>query len=96
MIPTTVGSMSVSVNSSSMVDLCENGVHDDKLLPASDDVHGGVIVDMTEPMDPNIFLTMLRASISQWRQQVLILIKFPLKVDVFLFDVFLDCCCIIC
>lgn len=62
--------MSVSVNSSDQV--CENGTDHVELLPATNDAHGGVIVDMTEAMDPQAFLTLLRASISQWRQEVLL------------------------
>lgn len=65
------GRMSVSVNSSDHV--CENGTeHVELLLPATNDAHGGVIVDMREAMDPQAFLTLLRASISQWRQEVLL------------------------
>ncbi|XP_050369729.1 nudix hydrolase 10-like isoform X2 [Argentina anserina] len=47
----------------------ENGtVHVDILLAANDD-HGGVIVDVKDVMEPQAFLTLLRASIAQWRQQ---------------------------
>ncbi|XP_019188913.1 PREDICTED: nudix hydrolase 2-like isoform X2 [Ipomoea nil] len=42
----------------------------DRILAGRNDDHGGVIVEMTsEPMDPSLFVTLLRASISQWRQQ---------------------------
>ncbi|XP_006370010.2 nudix hydrolase 10 [Populus trichocarpa] len=65
-----VGSMTVSVNSTPPVDLYANGtVHHAELLPASDDDHGGIIVDMKEPMDPDIFHAKLRASLSLWGQQ---------------------------
>lgn len=65
-----VGSMTVSVNSTPPVDLYANGtVHHAELLPASDDDHGGIIVDMKEPMDPDIFHARLRASLSLWGQQ---------------------------
>ncbi|XP_057978695.1 nudix hydrolase 2-like [Malania oleifera] len=47
----------------------ENGFQPTELLPASNDDHGGVIVDMKEPMDPTVFLTLLRASLSEWRRQ---------------------------
>ncbi|KAG6793624.1 hypothetical protein POTOM_002839 [Populus tomentosa] len=64
------GSMTVSVNSTPPVDLYANGtVHHSELLPASDDDHGGIIVDMKEPMDPDIFHAKLRASLSLWGQQ---------------------------
>ncbi|KAM6552593.1 hypothetical protein CsatB_013355 [Cannabis sativa] len=39
------------------------------LLPATNDDHGGIIVDMKEPMEPSCFATLLRASMSQWRRQ---------------------------
>ncbi|XP_058001290.1 nudix hydrolase 2 isoform X1 [Hevea brasiliensis] len=60
----------------------ENGVNHVKLLPASNDDHGGVIVDMKEPVEPDIFLAMLRASISLWRQQGKrgVWIKLPIKL----------------
>ncbi|KAK9939764.1 hypothetical protein M0R45_016453 [Rubus argutus] len=59
--------MSVSVNPSDQV--CENGTEHVELLPATNDAHGGVIVEMREAMDPRAFLTLLKASISQWRQE---------------------------
>lgn len=40
------------------------------LLNAVNDKYGGVVVDMKEPMDSHIYVPLLRASISQWRQQV--------------------------
>ncbi|KAL6195942.1 hypothetical protein ACLB2K_031559 [Fragaria x ananassa] len=55
--------MSVSVNSSEQV--CENV----ELLPATNDDHGGVIVDVKDATEPQAFLSLLRASIAQWRQQ---------------------------
>lgn len=41
-----------------------------KLLDASEDAHGRVIIDMKEPMDSDLFASVLRTSISHWRQQV--------------------------
>ncbi|KAJ1427112.1 NUDIX hydrolase domain [Sesbania bispinosa] len=38
-----------------------------KLLTSTDDDHGGVIVEMDEPMDSTTFLSILRASISHWK-----------------------------
>ncbi|KAJ7963615.1 Nudix family hydrolase [Quillaja saponaria] len=62
--------MSVSASLSSLMDhLCENGVDCVEMLPAINDAHGGVIVDMKEPMDPKLFATLLRASISKWKEQ---------------------------
>ncbi|XP_057529439.1 nudix hydrolase 2-like isoform X2 [Amaranthus tricolor] len=40
-----------------------------RLLPATNDDHGGVIVDMEEPMDSKVFLGALRASMSQWKHE---------------------------
>lgn len=40
-----------------------------QLLPAKNDDHGGVIVDIKEPMDSNIFVDALKASMSQWRHE---------------------------
>ncbi|KAH0987439.1 hypothetical protein GBA52_014616 [Prunus armeniaca] len=62
-----VGTMSISGNSSDRV--CENGIQHVELLPATNDLHGGVIVDMKDAMDAQHFLTLLRASISQWRRE---------------------------
>ena len=78
-----VGSMTVSVNSTPPVDLYANvTVHQAELLSASDDDHGGIIVDMKEPMDPDVFHAKLRASLSLWRQQVFILIaQLPSEFD---------------
>ncbi|KAF5727907.1 nudix hydrolase 10-like isoform X1 [Tripterygium wilfordii] len=62
--------MSVSVNSSSPVDqVYENGIQHVNLLPATNDEHGGVILDMKEPMAAEVFQVMLRDSIQQWKQQ---------------------------
>lgn len=43
------------------------------MLNAVDDAFGGVIVEMKEPMNSNVFDTLLRASISGWREQVQII-----------------------
>ncbi|XP_012571794.1 nudix hydrolase 2 isoform X2 [Cicer arietinum] len=39
------------------------------LLKAVEDQHGGVIVNMEEPMDSFVFASLLEASISQWKRQ---------------------------
>ncbi|XP_057433450.1 nudix hydrolase 10-like isoform X2 [Lotus japonicus] len=49
--------------------LCENGFEYVKILPAINDAHGGVIVDLKEAMDPQVFAALLRSSLSQWKQQ---------------------------
>lgn len=52
--------------------VAENGGQMVQLLSAINDDFGGVIVEMKEHMDSNVFLTMLRASMSQWKLQVLL------------------------
>ncbi|CAK7355912.1 unnamed protein product [Dovyalis caffra] len=39
------------------------------LLNAVEDTYGGVKVDVEEPMDSNVYVPLLRASMSQWKQQ---------------------------
>ncbi|XP_073048037.1 nudix hydrolase 2-like isoform X2 [Primulina eburnea] len=42
----------------------------ERILEAKNDDHGGVIVEMTsEPMDPGVFASLLRASLSHWRKE---------------------------
>ena len=41
-----------------------------ELLSAVDDDHGGVIIEMKAPMDAGAFVSSLRASLANWRQQV--------------------------
>ncbi|WMV31465.1 hypothetical protein MTR67_024850 [Solanum verrucosum] len=42
----------------------------DRILAAKEDDYGGVTVEMTnEPLDPSVFASLLRASLSHWRQQ---------------------------
>lgn len=53
--------------------LCENGFECAEILPATNDAHGGVIVDLKEPMDSEDFATLLKSSLLQWKQQVLIM-----------------------
>ena len=60
--------MSFSIDSLSPV--LENGFQHVELLPASNDDHEGVIVNMEKPMDSKVFCMALRASLSQWRKQV--------------------------
>lgn len=57
--------MSMAASSSVPEDIIEQV----DMLNASEDAYGGVIVDMKEPMDTAVFTTLLRASISKWREQ---------------------------
>ncbi|PWA41609.1 nudix hydrolase [Artemisia annua] len=57
------------MESSSKVPENEVEVDHVDMLNASFDGYGGVIVNVKEDMDENIFTTLLRTSISQWRQQ---------------------------
>jgi hypothetical protein len=41
-----------------------------ELLKAVEDQHGGVIINIDEPMDSYDFASMLQDSLSQWRTQV--------------------------
>lgn len=70
-----VQSMSVSASPAPPLGdhLCENGFEYVKILPAINDAHGGVIVDLKEAMDPQVFAALLRSSLSQWKQQVVII-----------------------
>ncbi|XVF70892.1 hypothetical protein PTKIN_Ptkin11bG0198700 [Pterospermum kingtungense] len=63
--------MSISADLSNVAGsrVCGNGVCHAELLPAINDDHGGVIVEMKETMDSNTFVIVLRASILQWKEQ---------------------------
>lgn len=50
----------------------ENGRKDARLLPSYGDEHGGVIVELEEPMNPDDFALILRCSLLQWKLQVII------------------------
>ncbi|WOL19189.1 nudix hydrolase 2 isoform X1 [Canna indica] len=52
------------------------------LLPAVNDEHGGLIVELEDPMDSTVFHTSLQASITNWRTQGIkgVWIKLPLKL----------------
>lgn len=49
--------------------VAEIGFEHVELLFATNDDHGGVIVEMKETMDSETFLSLLRASLSKWKQQ---------------------------
>ncbi|XP_054798804.1 nudix hydrolase 2-like isoform X1 [Prosopis cineraria] len=62
--------MSVSANStqpSTEGRFGENGFECAEILPAINDAHGGVIVEMKKPMNPDTFVTLLRSSLLQWK-----------------------------
>lgn len=48
----------------------EMGFRGFSLLNAIEDSHGGVIVNIDKHMDSLVFASVLKASISNWRQQV--------------------------
>ena len=52
--------------------MSENRVEQVELLSSDNDSYGGVVVKIEQPIDSKIFPSVLRASISQWRQQVYI------------------------
>lgn len=54
-----------------------------ELLDATEDDHGGVIVEMDKPMNSEVFVPILRASISHWKQQVVIVILMSSIVNLF-------------
>ncbi|KVI01127.1 nudix hydrolase 2-like [Cynara cardunculus var. scolymus] len=68
----TVRSISVSATSSPPSPVLSEKQVDqvDNVLAAKEDEHGGVIVEMsTDPMDPIMFTSLLKASILHWKQQ---------------------------
>lgn len=52
----------------------ENEAQKGKILTAINDEFDGVIVEVNEPMDSKVFHSMLKASISLWRQQVVVVL----------------------
>ncbi|KAF3443240.1 hypothetical protein FNV43_RR12922 [Rhamnella rubrinervis] len=73
--------MSISTSSLSVSKhvMPEDGV---ELLSSVEDLYGGVRVDMVESMDPKVFSTLLKASMSHWRQRGKkgIWIKLPIEL----------------
>ncbi|KAJ7960241.1 Nudix family hydrolase [Quillaja saponaria] len=61
------GYMSASTNLSMVND--QMGAQPVDLLKAVEDIHGGVVVSLEEPVDSVVFASELGASMSQWRQQ---------------------------
>ncbi|XP_022759846.1 nudix hydrolase 2-like [Durio zibethinus] len=60
----------------------ENEIQQVELLNGVEDLHGGIILDMEKPMDSEVFASLLRASISQWKQQGrrAVWIKLPIEL----------------
>lgn len=50
----------------------ENEVQQVQLLNGVEDLYQGVVVEIKEYIDSSIFIPLLRASLSQWKQQVLL------------------------
>ncbi|KAK9924332.1 hypothetical protein M0R45_032709 [Rubus argutus] len=79
--------MSVSTSSLSVATqgiMPESGVEQIELLNADDDLHGGVVVDMKDkPMDSELFTSLLKASLSQWKQKEKkgVWIKLPIELS---------------
>ncbi|RDY00205.1 Nudix hydrolase 2 [Mucuna pruriens] len=61
-----IRSMSTSIIASEMA--TEDQVQQVNLLTSTDDDYGGVIVEMDQPMDSTTFISILRASVSHWKQ----------------------------
>ncbi|XP_061344343.1 nudix hydrolase 2-like [Gastrolobium bilobum] len=68
--PVPIRSMSTSTTSSLTAAemIAENHVQQAKLLTSTNDDYGGVIVELDQPMDSTTFVSILRASISHWKQ----------------------------
>nr|XP_004303571.2 PREDICTED: nudix hydrolase 2-like isoform X1 [Fragaria vesca subsp. vesca] len=79
--------MSVSTSSCAVAKqglMPESGVEQIELLRARDDIHGGVVVDMDDqPMDSDVFASLLKASLSEWRQKEKkgVWIKLPIELS---------------
>ncbi|XP_057765468.1 nudix hydrolase 2-like isoform X2 [Salvia miltiorrhiza] len=60
----------------------ENGIEDALVLPSYEDEHGGVIVELKEPMDPTDFALILKTSLSLWKLQGKkgVWIKLPIEI----------------
>ncbi|KAF5741365.1 nudix hydrolase 2-like [Tripterygium wilfordii] len=69
-IPLLIRKFSFSTSSLSLKNPMEpeNRVQRSGLLSAVDDLYGGVMVDMKEHMDVMVFVPLLRASLSYWRE----------------------------
>lgn len=59
--------MSTSFTDPMVVEEANGGV---TMLPAVEDKYGGVMTEMSRPMDPSAFSALLRSSLSNWTLQV--------------------------
>lgn len=71
------GSSLIKNFSASTASLTVNRAKEIGLLNATEDLYDGVTVEMKEPMESEVFVSLLRASMSKWRQQVLSLYHIP-------------------
>ncbi|CAM0909904.1 unnamed protein product [Alopecurus aequalis] len=73
--------MSSSTNSTAVAEspIAKNGANVE-LLPFVNDKHGGVIIEITTPMDPQVFSASLKSALSNWREQGIrgVWIKLPI------------------
>lgn len=69
-IPILDSNMPISTSSS----VLENAGQHIQILDAVQDSYGGVTVKIDKPMDSKVFASVLRTSLSYWRQQVIGLI----------------------
>ncbi|KAF5482626.1 hypothetical protein F2P56_003181 [Juglans regia] len=70
--PAFIRNVSISVSTSGAKEFVpsENTVQQEEVLLSSvDDLHGGVIVNVEQPLDSMVFAPMLKVSISHWTQQ---------------------------
>ena len=89
-----IKNMSISTSSMSVEKqfMPENRLQQVELLNSINDLHGGVVVNIEQPMDSKVFSPLLRASVSQWRQQVYTVsfnlislvphVQYPLDVEI--------------
>lgn len=67
-----IRSMSKSVDSSSDMELVITENKNHELLTAAYDNYGGVTVEVKDPLDSEIFLSLHKASIKEWTQKVVV------------------------
>ena len=51
------------------------------MLPAVEDKYGGVMTEMSRPMDPSAFSALLRSSLSNWTLQVTLSLSLSLSLS---------------
>ncbi|KAJ4980690.1 hypothetical protein NE237_031527 [Protea cynaroides] len=82
--PLNIRYMSLSVSTTSVMEhvVSENGAPPVVLLHGVEDDFGGVIIDVKNSMDYEVFAASLRASISKWREEGKrgVWIKFPIEL----------------